>query len=241
MNPRSMLVCLFLSLAGHAHAAGIVSLTWDGCTGPSTKTVVTGSAPELYVSLIGQSDALVSYSFNLVISRDCTDPAHPDGGPIPDAWRFDPGGCQGGLLQVDGAQGPSVPSCPNLAGTGIPLLIQSYAYEDATGNAVFHFARSFENGSFAAPDPSVRYFVARLRFFQEFGVVGPSGPDACGGLETPLCIQLVDTRYDTGEVEKDWARANACVSVNDPGRISGCESPTPVRATTWGAIRGQYR
>jgi hypothetical protein len=50
----------------------------------------SGSSPKLYVSLLGQSDAFISYQFNLVISRDCTDPAHP-GGPIPDAWRFEAG------------------------------------------------------------------------------------------------------------------------------------------------------
>jgi len=236
----TMMLCCLLAFAGSAHAGGTVSLTWDGCTGPLTKSVAPGSAPELYVSLIGQSEVLASYGFNLLISRDCSDPNHPGGAPVPDAWRFDPAGCQGGLLQIDAAVSPAIAGCANLgAVTVVPLA--RYDYVDATGGAVFHFTREFASGSFVSPDPTRRYLVARLRFLQEFGVVGPSGPDACGGLETPLCIQLVDTKYFTGEVEGDWSRANACVSVNDPNLASGCDASTPVRATTWGAIRGQYR
>ena len=236
---HAMPFLLLLALVDPARAAGVVSLTWDGCTGPLSKAVAPGSTPELYVSLIGQSDVLASYGFNLLFSRDCSDPNHP-GGAVPDAWRFDPAGCQGGLLQIDAAVSPAIAGCANLgAVTVVPLA--RYDYVDATGGTVFHFTREFANGSFVTPDPSKRYLVVRLRFFQEFGVVGPSGPDACGGLETPLCIQLVDTRYSTGAAEVAWARANACVSVNDPNRTSGCDDPTPARATTWGAIRGQYR
>jgi hypothetical protein len=230
----------FLCVAAPAGAAGVVSVTWDGCTGPVSKTVLPGSQPALYASVIGQSEGHTGYQVNLEISEDCA--GNP--GSFPDVWRFDTGGCQPpGALHFDWiAPAEVAATCPSFRPSSVPaLLLNNYSYDATTRRATLAVASVYKDGVPSA-DPGQRYFLARIVFDQAHGVVGPSAAGFCGGLETPLCLKLTDLLWLNSAGDGfTWQTDTPCLTVNDPAGTSGCNLSTPVRATTWGAIRGQYR
>ena len=101
---------------------------------------------------------------------------------------------------------------------------------------------AYDIGVVVPANPAQRYFLGRFIIDQGQGIVGPSAPGLCGGLETPLCLQPFDLQWlnATGD-GRTWETDTPCLTVNDPAHTSGCNVSTPARATTWGAIRGQYR
>lgn len=229
-----------LCAAVPAGAAGIVSVTWDGCTGPLSKTVLPGSQPALFASVIGQSEAHQGYQVDLEISQDCA------GNPtsIPDAWRFDTGGCQPfGALHFDWlAPAEVAATCPSFRPSSVPAyLLNRYYYDATTGRAHLGVASVYPDGV-ASADPGQRYFLARIVFDQGHGIVGPSVSGFCGGLETPMCFKVTELIWlNSAGDDLTWQTDTPCLTVNDPAGTSGCNLPTASRATTWGAIRGQYR
>jgi hypothetical protein len=230
-------------LSAPALAGGIVSLTWDGCTGPLTKTVSPGSTAKLFASVIGEQTTLIGYLIRIRVSADCSDPTR--GGGVPDAWRFDPAGCQGSQAPLMAHFAPIevVATCANFVSPpAFTIQITEYKYDALLGQAQITFANVFTPTP-ATPDPTRRYFITQIAFDQAHGVRGESPPyPDCGGLEVPMCMQLIEQEYaDVNSNIIPWARANECVSVNDTQHRSGCDAATPVRATTWGAVRGRYR
>ena len=235
------LLSIFAALlcAAPAGAAGVASLTWDGCTGPVTRTVLPGSQAVLFASVIGHSAFHAAYQVDLELSEDCA------GNPpsFPDAWRFDTGRCQpSGALHYDYLPPAEMAAtCPPFRPPVVDALLDNYYYDAITGRATLKVASIYFDGVPSA-DPAQRYFLARIVFDQGRGIVGPSVPGFCGGLETPLCIRPVYLTYlDLAGNAVSWETDTPCLTVNDPAQTSGCNLPTASRATTWGAIRGQYR
>jgi len=239
LRQLSILTAL-LCAAAPAGAAGVVSLAWDGCTGPVTRTVLPGSQPALYASVIGHSEAHTGYQVNFEISEDCA--GHPTS--FPDAWRFDTGGCQpAGALHFDWlAPAEVAATCPSFRPPSVSAyLFNNYYYDATTGRATLAVASVYFDGV-ASADPGQRYFLARIVFDQGNGIVGPSAAGFCGGLETPLCFKTTDLIWlNSAGDGSTWQTDTPCLTVNDPAGTSGCNLPTPAHATTWGAIRGQYR
>ena len=235
------LFALLLCAASPAGAAGVVTLSWDGCTGPVTKTVLPGSQATLFASVIGHSEAHQGYHVRLVVGTSC---AAPGAASFPDAWRFEDGGCQpAGAFRIDDlAPAEVAATCPSFRPSSLPaLIVKRYSFDAATGRATIDLASVYQDGV-AVVNPGQRYFLGRFVFDQGHGIVGPSSAGFCGGLETPLCIQPTDLLWLNASGDAiSWLTDTACLTVNDPGHTVGCNNPTPARATTWGAIRGQYR
>jgi len=227
-----------LCAAAPAGAAGVASLTWDGCTGPVTKTVLPGSQAVLYASVIGHSEAHEGYQVDLEFSEDCA------GNPtsFPDAWRFDT--CQpSGALHFDYLPPAEVAAtCPSFRPPVVNALLNNYYYDAITRRTTLKVGSLYFDYGVPSADPGQRYFLARIVFDQGHGIVGPSVAGFCGGLETPICIRPVYLAYlDPVGNGVSWETDTPCLTVNDPAQTSGCSLPTASRATTWGAIRGQYR
>ena len=204
MKRLVLMIAFFSLLAAPAHADGIVSMSFDDCTGPVTKAVLPGSQVDLYVSLIGQSEAHEAYQVALVLATHMPS----DSGsfaPFPDAWRFEPTGCQGSSFLVLTPNPPAALSkgCPSFGPT--PQVSSSDFYFDPFFRVARITVANSYNGRSA--DPGTRYHLAHLGFNQLYGVNGAGTPGAtCGNLEQPMTIYIHSASWiDLASNEHSWA------------------------------------
>jgi hypothetical protein len=234
---------LLLGIVAHAAgAAGVVDLAWNGCTGPVDRAVVTGDQPELYLSVLGMGSASLGYTIKLRLST-------PFG--YPDAWRFDPNGCEPfGSFQAGQDAPPAVAAtCPPMHGSVASILSKSFSYDAGTGTAAIVLGVGYPGpfgGGNPVANPAQRYHLGVVRLVMTNAVTGPSGAPqvACGGLEKPMCITTTSAEWSTpAGATNTWAVGNASITANDPQNASQCPgiAPTVARPSTWGAIRSQYR
>ncbi len=217
-----------------AHAAGTIDRSWDACA-PIT-VVKSMGAPQpyrLYVSMTGQADVLRGY-------QAFCDVAALVPAPLPDAWRFDAGGCQGPDRVVfrtlpTPAEGVN---CLALQSPGPTFAITDYAYDVVTRRGRILISKALPSGS-AIPNPALRYHLAAVEFDHTASVVGTGAPDgACGGFERDVIIAVSGTPNltDPASVQHPFAAGgNAAVT------YVGSGGPVPAAPTTWGAIKGHYR
>jgi len=239
MKRIALVLAGVVSLAAPAHAEGTFDLSWDGCTGPITKSIVPGSVSTVYATVSGQSAGHNAYGVTLAISINCPsallDPLTP-----PDAWRFDAAGCQGSisnsLLLIDrNPESALSKTCPtfNQHAEGT-LQIAKVQYDPFVNNVGVELILAVSYGpGVASSDPNTRYTLGRFVIDQSHGVTGAGTPGTCGGLEIPVCIWTRD---------QGWNALSGTWSTWTPGVTSlRTTSATPARATTWGEIRNQYR
>src|SRR4249920_3617074 len=102
----SMLILAATATASFAD--GVVTLTWNGCTGPVNITPASGPN-NAFVSVLGQAQVAQSYQ--------CIAIGGQPGGPMRDAWRFDPAGCDNGFFTLNHTAPSSVSkTCPSFQG-----------------------------------------------------------------------------------------------------------------------------
>ena len=261
MKPIRLLLALALLLfvPSAAGAQGVVSLSWDACTGPVNKTGLAGTQVALFASLLGQSQTAQAYQVQISIGSSSYY-------GFPDAWRFDPAGCQGSGLIVINHTAPAavVKACPSFQGALQSVQVKDFSFDALTGRARAVLYNSYPNyapnsgaaqGNPVATNPAQRYFLGRFLFDEAFGATGPTDPgNTCGGLEKGLCFHLdSQTWLDLAGAEQPWSRdaGQAYVTVNGPVVFVGtdwrgytvwtCDPPVPARPVTWGAIKNQYR
>lgn len=216
---------------------GAVSLNWDTCAGPIDKAVVPGTVANVWVSVLGQNALHKAYQLEIALKQ-----AHT----LADAWRFDVAGCQGpSLIYLDLFPVIETKTCPIFMQVSSPSSqTRGFSYIEAAGWGRVVLANSYPNGV-ASVNAQTRYLLGRVSFDQTFGVNGPSGREnACGGLEIPLCIDLVSASWQTLDgVDTPWAISQEYVTVNDPANVTRCPSTetTPVRTKSWGMLKSQYR
>jgi hypothetical protein len=252
MKPIRLLLALacFAVSSSAAHAQGVVSMTWDGCTGPINKTDLAGVPVQLYVSVLGQAQPHQSYGIDIKVGSP---------GGLPDAWRFDVAGCQGsGFLEIDHTAPASVvKTCPTFQGGLQSVQVKGFSYDGSTGTARMTMYDAYPNGSppqgnTTTTNPLQRYFLARFVLDETYGVTGPTNPGVdCGGLEQGLCFFLSTKSWlDLAGHENVWAVERNYVTTNGPVSYSfpyifnspdTCDPPVPTRPMTWGAIKHQYR
>ena len=224
-----------LGLAPLAHAAGIIDLSWNACSPIVVdRSMSADGANHLYVSVLGQDEAHRGYQWFVVI--------HDASGSVPDAWRFDDGGCQPpGRVAIEHLWPDMTQSCPAFQG-GLAST-QTRGYQSVALGVpglpmVAFLTNSYPEGQ-SSVDPAKRYALGRIVFDHSSSVPGAATtPGTCGGLDEPMCLALEPTL--TGWVDMDgtsraWTIGNGAVTVR-----GGCE-PVPVAPTTWGTIKAQYR
>lgn len=223
-----------------ALADGAVSLTWTSCVGPANLAVAGGAPINAFVSVLGQTQTAQSYQ--------CVTVGGQPGGPMRDAWRFDPVGCDAGFFTLNHLAPASVSkTCPSFQGSLQSLQIKDYSFDATTGKVKIVLANAYPNGGAGNPAATVaatHYFLANYLFDLTFAVAGPGDPpNSCGGVEVPACFGLVSASWlDTAGNEINWAHAsNDFVTVNDPNNAQHCPGSVPAQTTTWGKLKGQYR
>lgn len=235
MFGRRCIALLILALGciggTNAHAAGTVRQNWVNCTGPVVTTVEPGDAVTAFVSVLGQDEAHKGAEVRLTLQA-------PTGLSFPDAWRFDPAGCQPPGLLVIGLG--STAFCPRFFAVSGALQANGYDYDPLTDGANLHFSATYPTS--ATPDPAVRYTIFTVRFDHAVSSDGPTVPGAyCGGLSTPICIAITGASWLRSDgVQVPFQFQPTALTVNDPENHV-CAAATPVRTETWGAIRQMYR
>jgi len=227
---------MLLILANSAQAAGTVRIDWDSCpnASPVNKTIVSVPAVSFFVSMIGQSATHTGY-------RTVIDVLPATAGPFPDAWRFDDNGCQGSdFIRIAHRLTVFNVTCLNFEGTAASTQQKSFIYDAQAGRAHIELVNTYTQTPLSA-DPGQRYFLMQVRFDHSFSANGPNDFSGyCRGLDRETCFSIASAGYyDTGGVEVPWMVERGVISANDPG--GACAGVTPAHATTWGAIRGQYR
>jgi len=240
---RRLLLAALLACPGLAQASdGIVELSWNACSpivqDLSTTTPGTYSA---YASVRDFDAAHLAYVVEIFYGNTNQ--------TVPDAWRFDPAGCQETYSSPIDSFAPAevAQACPSLVTTRVgsiairqvELNLDRPAWP-AT-NMRMLLAVAYQPGSPAA-DPAKRYFLARFRFDHTKSVVGDAVSwGSCGGMEQSMCIKLGDAQYvGQDQITRDFGRSTPTptLSFNSP---AACVGATPAHATTWGWIRGAYR
>ncbi len=240
---RFLASLMFLgAVSTSAFAVPAVSLNWDTCVGPIDKSILPATTGNtIWISVLGQNVTAQAYQVQITIGGN---------GPLRDAWRFDPAGCQGSSLLVINHI-TSSKTCPSFQGALASVQVKDYSYDALSGKAKATLYNAYPNnapsgapqGNPAATNPAQRYFLGNLVFDQTYGVNGPSDPGlTCGGLEVGTCFALSSATWlDTTGAEIPWAVAGDHVTSNDPNNLSRCPASVPTKATTWGNLKGQYR
>ena len=213
----------------------------------------------LTVSITGVDGDVYGVDFTIAI----VDPCSPEGQFIPQAWRFDPAGCQAGALRI--TRPASVDGCPGLPpGSGTPTL-EAVTTEMIGGflfppdNSVIkspavlvHFAQIFPTVHFTAGQ---RYVAAQITFPMGQTVAGadPEGVK-CGCAAAPRLLTVIKGGITTslGDIPSGtgnavyWVDFVGCAiapkgpPATDTGSDPACLT-TASRSTSWGAIKSQYR
>jgi hypothetical protein len=243
---RFLASLMFLgALSTSAFADGAVSLNWATCTGPINQSVLPGtlrSSNVVNISVLGQSIVHQAYQVQITVGGN---------GPLRDAWRFDPAGCQGTpYYTLDHLS--LAKACPSFQGTLQSVQVKDFSYDALTGKAKISLYNAYPNndpssgaplGNPGATNPAVRYFLGSVSFDETYGVNGPTDPgNTCGGLEVGTCFHLTSqTWLNLSGIEIPWAVASEFVTSNDAANASHCPGATPTQSTTWGSLKNQYR
>jgi hypothetical protein len=235
------LVLLSLGVSPARAANGVVSLTWDGCTGPMLKTSSGPGIYSIYVSVLGIDVPNKAYDVRVVYG-DVNQ-------LVPDAWRFDAAGCHtASALTIDQlpllAESKTCPpfmqeSAPSLQIKDVGFSPPSDPYPNSLMRLVL--ANSYPNGV-SIVEPLTRYHLGRFVFDHALSVEGPGTPGStCGGLESAMCFKLFKATFlDMNGIETPFNYpAIPAVTMNDLQQAS-C-SAVPARPTTWGQLKNQYR
>jgi hypothetical protein len=236
----------WLALSAHpSHAAnGVAAITWDSCTGPVQKTASAPGVYSLYVSVLGIDVPHKAYDVR-VLYGDANQ-------QVPDAWRFDAEGCQGGSFLLIEPRPHAVAGskvCPAFMDESTPSLqikdLRFVTPFEPYANTLLRLTllNSYPNGV-ATVDPLTRYLLARFEFDHMYSVEGAGTPGlTCGGFESGVCFKLTRANYLTMDgVETDFDRpgfALQTATFNDI-QLTQCVA-NPVRPATWGQIKNQYR
>jgi hypothetical protein len=224
-----------LAARGVSQAAiGTVDMAWDDCTGPIDKTTSVAAPYSLYITVVGHDEPQKAYDVRIVYGNGFQQ--------VPDAWRFDDAGCLANQLTQDFSSN----ACPTFAqGAAGAMQIKFIRFSQPQDPYVQTLMQVLFANVYAPVDtvnPATRYLLERIVFDLSSAVAGAGSPPAtCGGFDQPMCFKLSYGAFldlQGNEIPFNLARPNLAVSFNE-------ESPCPwvvaAKATTWGAIKSQYR
>lgn len=213
---------------------------WDQCS--SKAQYMTFAGPGIYRQgmdgVFTDSPTLIGHQVKIWITPS-NSPGNGD--QLPDAWRFDGGGCQAGKLAARA----------DLAGCLYPPLAPPGAITTVTLQLSGPFGNELTLTLDASYPPTTAeqykpYQLFRVLYDLNRAAVGPQNPStACGGAERQVCFLVTEGSWideagfhhpamvqgpDTGSA---WEL--------DPSRPDGCWGDVPTLSSTWGRVRAQYR
>ncbi len=241
-----------------------VWLGWSGgCTPPPFEIESYSTADHvLTVSIDGISVQANGIDITLAIFNRC----FGEGDFIPQAWRFDPAGCQSGALRVEhpasfgGCAGlPPGPNDPMLELVSVSNVTEYVGREGFPHTYPVVYVRVAHTFPTTVLLEGQRYVVARIHFDMSNTVAGadPTG-QACGCGSTGREIQVVNASLGTITEpyglrqsyanQAFWSEGVGCVidapkfpagdaaAASDPACLTTAAAPR-----SWGALKAQYR
>jgi hypothetical protein len=179
---------LTLGAAGPASATPVAYLHWDDCHAWQLSKVFTG--PDIYSQVItGQGFASPVRGHELTLRVTAANLFNYPNIPLPEAWRFDPAGCQAGRLDVT-PSGTNQP-CPPLASTGATETT-GFQYDGLDLYVTIRFTYDL-----VTPSVSTTYLLAQMDYDHLFSGPGPQNPPYCGFVDDQVCFTLVDGAWLT--------------------------------------------
>jgi hypothetical protein len=218
-----------LAAPGHADD-GLVNMTWNGCAGPLDVTPAPADTLSLYLTVSGMNGGHKGYDVRFTYGNSAQQ--------VPDAWRFDPNGCEGSSRVRQDVSLPG--TCPAFYQAGTHnLQIRQVDFSppsDPYATTLMRVLLASVYDPVTAVNPGETYLLERVRFDLSHAVPGSgSGPLACGGLEQMMAFTLTSATYlDLNGIELNFGRARNPLTVT-------VNTVVPARPTTWGSIKGQYR
>ena len=235
-----LLVVVALPTPSNA-APGTVDLSWGACSPVVAAIANPAQEPvSLFASVVGNDEHHVAYQVRFKM-------AGLGGTTPPDAWRFDPGGCQTGtyLAIRHVPVGPS-PECPPFQASGPSTQIKSFNFFPPglgypTNLLRGTLANTYPGGTQALAGQ--RYFLAEFVFDHTFSVPGNTIPGLyCGGFTQPVVIALL-TDPLPGVNTSSYIRTQDGVEVGFLGgnTVVTVNGAVPAEGPTWGQIKSIYR
>ena len=236
MNRSVLMVSCLMLLAPAARAQGLIHLAVGDCGGAATITndcTTNSGADVLVISMVSPVASSQVVGFEAIVNLT-------QAGVLSDWWRFDSAGCQFGRLTSDADFQLSGTLCNDVfGGLGLGNIVAIYP---GPGSNMIP-ANSERLDVFAAVDAlrpmTVDASTENSLFHLVIHHLGTLGPGACAGCLTPTALAvddiLIGQEPGVGDVRVNGDGSGQYVSYN------GGNTPTPVRSTTWGAIKSLYR
>jgi hypothetical protein len=190
MKLANLAALLLLAASAPAWSAPVISLNWGSCTGPAHQPNTGARTYSLYVSVTGIDRPHKAYEVWLGFATA--------GDTTPDAWVFDPTGCQPEAL-VDVAFEPERAlrtACPALSDGKSKVKYSKVRLRPAApyGTMQLLVADAYPAGV-TTYDPKRRYLLARIDFDHAASVEGPGVADSsCGGFEQEILFRAQPDR-----------------------------------------------
>jgi hypothetical protein len=240
---RIALALVLLALPARAGAVEGLYLTWGGCALAPSAAHDLAWACDIYP---GESDLFCAFGVDAAVDsvlgvEVVVDVQHA-AAVLPDWWRFDVGGCRPGELLAD-FDFTSHTECADLYhgyATGGLVYDPGQPYGGANQARIRANASVLPGFGYATLDPANMYYAARL-------VIRHTSTTLCTGCSQPACLVLnsILLKRQPGAIGGD-----VMVATPGPGDANwvtwqggagaNCAS-VPVRAVTWGRIKGLYR
>jgi len=202
-------------------------LNWGSCTGPAHQANTGAHSYSLYVSVTGIDRPHQAYEVWLGFSTA--------GDTTPDAWEFDPTGCQSpSLASVTIEPGPADhKACPPLNGGKSKLKFTTVRLRPTApyGTMQCIVADTYPTGVMEF-DPKQRYLIARIDFDHSASVEGAALADTtCGGFEQKILFRAQPDRCNYLAMDGTtlpFESGNGAVLAS----FGGSPEPAPTAATT---------
>jgi len=224
---------LLAATASISSAAGVVSINWNTCTGPTDKTPVPAAAGQkIVVSVTGHDQPHKAYDVRFVLGQP---------GGLKDAWRFDDLGCEGPTLYAINVLDSKACALAFMQ-TATGLQIKKFTYDPLAQKATALLASAYSD--VPSSNGAARYLLASFVFDLSAAVAGAGDPpNTCGGLDAPLCAALTNTSWLTLDGQEiQWDKSGTpYVTGNDALNAQHCPGSVPAMPKTWGSLKSQYR
>ena len=220
------------SFASPGSAAPSAWLNWGNCSAPFTNLTQTFGGPGVYHEVVSASDfsgTVTGYVLKLVVQADNL--YNFPSSPLPDAWRFDPAGCQAGHLAIT----PDHSGCNALAPAG---AFSSVSASYVGQQLVISYAVTFPG---YVPDPATTFVLADVAYDHALSVVG-TPPTGCGGVDRQACFKILQATWlDSYSVAHAIGFETFTGLEWQPNVGLGCLGDLPVRGSSWGSLKTLYR
>jgi hypothetical protein len=237
LSRTPLFVAVLLAVACRADSVaaqvGATSVWWDACAASATPAANSNkvwAGPIIYrqvLSATGADNICKGWDISIQIETIAN-------ASFPDAWRFDPVGCNDSQLSFTTLP-VSLSLCPSFQGSQ-PISICQYWFNTAPAGPNQALLRA--QSIFMPFDPvaAKEYTVFQLRYDLAFAELGPgNSPFTCGGAETGLSFRVVEQKLLEGDDEiVDWPVAHDRIT------WMGAD-PVPTVPSTWGRIKATYR